>query len=140
MAESIASKEEISTRNFVAPSSEVVPLIRRWIRTTLRDMDAEDKTVDAQQIASELVTNAARVAGDREICVAVRRNADGSIVLVVRDPDPRGPALGLDPLADLDNDNPDCNGGRGLFIVGALARRWGWNPDRTGGKEVWAVL
>ncbi|MEU6037598.1 MULTISPECIES: ATP-binding protein [Actinomadura] len=34
----------------------------------------------------------------------------------------------------------DSEGGRGLFIVGALCEQWGWCPAEGGGKVVWAEL
>lgn len=35
---------------------------------------------------------------------------------------------------------PDGESGRGLFLVDALAERWGWVPRRAVGKIVWAEV
>jgi hypothetical protein len=37
-----------------------------------------------------------------------------------------------DPLADVDNDDLDSNGGRGLLLVDALADEWGYDLHEGG--------
>jgi signal transduction histidine kinase len=82
-------------------------------------------------VVSELVGNALRHGGGGEVGLVVR-GGDGVAVVEVRDGSPEGPVLGsgADPYAE---------SGRGLLIVAAVARDWGWAPC-AGGKAVWAVV
>lgn len=99
---------------------------RRYVRSTLDgvvDAAVQDAAV---LVVSEFATNAVRHAGSAfEVVVQVGSHvrievADTSADLPL-------PRIGAD------------RGGRGLHIVGALARRWGATPEPTG-KRVWAEL
>lgn len=84
---------------------------------------------DLQLVLSELVGNAHRHAGPP---VGYDVRPDGSDVLVVvedANPDP--------PPADLPTARDTAESGRGLHLVAALSRAWGWRPTPNG-KEVWA--
>lgn len=87
-----------------------------------------DLITDAQLVVSELVTNAVmHGAGDIELRLDL---ADGALSVCVCDggraePQRRGPGT-------------TAEGGRGLALVAMLTQDWGFRPDGTGGKEVWA--
>ena len=83
-------------------------------------------------LASELVTNSCRhaVAGDEPI--ALELEVEGDVVrLSVTDA-----GQGFEP--EVQRFDLDSESGRGLFIVDALADRWG--VERSGGTRVWAEL
>jgi anti-sigma regulatory factor (Ser/Thr protein kinase) len=92
-------------------------------------------------ITSELVTNAIAAShqaapsgtdpGDIVLRLTVRA---GELCIRVWDPDP------TPPPRDQALPDDDAEHGRGLFIVSALSKRWGWYPGRNGGKHVWAAL
>jgi anti-sigma regulatory factor (Ser/Thr protein kinase) len=107
--------------------------LAQWGLTRLRE--------PGEEITSELVTNAITAsrkaappstgplpvtvwitAGDTELCIRVW------------DPEPAPPPADPSLPGDL------AESGRGLFIVAALASRWGWHPAPNGGKYVWAAL
>ncbi len=76
---------------------------------------------------SELVTNAVLHAGS-DVEVAVQLTATAARVEVT---DASGEAVvPRDARSDEDS-------GRGLALVGSLARRWGVRPAPGGGKTVW---
>lgn len=102
--------------------------LMEWQMTELLD--------DASVIISELVTNAARLG--KIFSLTLRRTDRRTLRIEVEDssaevPKPR------DPLADLDREDPDDNGGRGLVLVEALSDRWGYEL-LPAGKIVWATL
>jgi anti-sigma regulatory factor (Ser/Thr protein kinase) len=94
-----------------------------------------------EEIATELVTNAIAASVQRApegtepqpvtIWLAVQ---DGELCIRVWDPDPTPPPRDQ-PLPGDDDEN-----GRGLLIVNAFSKRWGWHPGGNGGKYVWSVL
>ena len=87
---------------------------------------------DALLIVDELVTNAVQH-GQAEITLRLQRHDDG-INVGVRDAGesfvPPGPGLPA----------PDRMGGRGLYMVAALASSWGITPHSGTGKTVWFEL
>lgn len=83
---------------------------------------------DAVLVLSELVTNAVLHAGGAEHIVIVCD--DEWIRICVHDAGPEEAAP---------RHEAPVVGGRGLHIVGHLAREWGSTPS-DGGKDVWAVL
>lgn len=105
-------------------------------RADARRMCAEhhvplDRCHDLQVVLSELVGNACRHGGPP---VTYDLAADGHELLgTVADADPTPPpnAASLPDAADA------AESGRGLHIVAALSRRWGWRPAGTG-EAVWA--
>ncbi|MGW6291288.1 ATP-binding protein [Streptomyces sp. NPDC055058] len=49
-------------------------------------------------------------------------------------------AAGRRPPVAAPSSCPDGESGRGLLLVAALARRWGWGPREGVGKTVWAEV
>ena len=111
-----------------AMPSNIAPL-RRVVSDTLQGWDVSSVIDDIVLIVSELVTNAVRYDGPRvDLHVQLRA---GVLRVVVHDG-----ASAPDPTRGRDDDD---DGGRGLQIVEALARRWGIQPVPNG-KNVWAEL
>ncbi len=118
---------------------------RAFVPGVLVDWGLERLREDAELVASELVTNALRVA-----CVAgpapcaaasVRREMirvrlvllEGSLIIEVWDPAVARPA----PARVMD---PSAENGRGMLIVEALSAQWNSYDPAEGGKWVWAEL
>ncbi|MEU8308805.1 ATP-binding protein [Actinomadura sp. NPDC048955] len=102
-------------------------------------------TGDVALIASELVTNAVRHAGDGEIRVRFTREARGVLLEVWdacdRRPVCRRPAPSADAPPRTPAPDPGYDygmGGRGLLIVEELAAQCGVVPTEPRGKWVWA--
>lgn len=102
---------------------------RRFISQVLTgwDDDEGDLTDTVTLLVSELVTNAVLHAGS-EVEVSVRLTPTAARV-EVSDASSHGVAP-RDAAEDEDS-------GRGLALVGTLARRWGVRPCPGGGKTVW---
>lgn len=84
---------------------------------------------DAEVVATELVENA--VQHGRGGCDVTVELGIGTVTIGVRDDSPQPPRI-LHPA-------PDEPGGRGLILVQAMSREWGFHPV-GGGKMVWATL
>lgn len=115
---------------------------REFTHKQLANWGLELLTADAEAIASELFTNALTHATSpvrdpvrpvRLQLVFLRHRR--CLEIVMTDPSPRPPALAPDPGAAALAET-----GRGLYIIGALSRRWGWTRLAAGGKAVWAML
>ncbi|MCT2590532.1 ATP-binding protein [Streptomyces sp. N2-109] len=107
--------------------------VRRVVWTRLRRWGTDRETAsDAVVVASELLANAVQhgsTTGDRvRFRLAVN---EGQLRIAVSDASPRPPRR-----RQLDEEEER---GRGLFLVEALATRWGVEPA-GGGKRVWASL
>lgn len=121
------------------PTSGASAEARAFATATLRSWSLPDLVDDAIVIVSELVTNAVRhglppyaaAAGDRPIRLTVVRQGR-FVVFVVSDPSDRDPRV---RAAD-----DVCENGRGLHVIEALSRVWGWTPLPGSGKAVWAAL
>ncbi|MCW2944249.1 MAG: ATPase [Actinoallomurus sp.] len=123
-----------------AALDSAVPAIRGWVRITMRELGRPDRSTDAELIISELVTNAVHAAPGEILKVTAVADG-GESILAVWDPGPGVPVVAADLLGDLENDDFDRNGGRGLFLVMAVATEWGYTPTpENGGKWVWARL
>ncbi|MFD0684877.1 ATP-binding protein [Actinomadura fibrosa] len=109
------------------PVEAAVRTARDVVRTALEDWDRPDTNGDVELITSELVTNAIRNAST--VTLVLYLPDDKSAVVEVWDDNPDGPA---EVTADA-----HAEGGRGLQLVGALARAWGWRTTRDG-KVTWA--
>jgi DNA-binding NarL/FixJ family response regulator len=102
---------------------------RRFVSQVLTgwDDDEGDLTDTVTLLVSELVTNAVVHAGS-DVEVSVRLTPTAARIEVTD--------------ASADSINPrdatqDEDSGRGLALVGSLARRWGVRPAPGGGKTVW---
>jgi hypothetical protein len=98
-------------------------------RLALADWNIPEVADSALLIAAELATNAMKL-GD-VFSIALSRQGE-AVLIEVRDnseawPDRRSPAL-------------DRVDGRGLLLVAACSKDWGWTLDEQGGKTVWAVV
>ncbi|MFE0654205.1 ATP-binding protein [Streptomyces sp. NPDC059534] len=118
----------------VLPTPAAVTMAHRHVRDTVQDWTdtSPDSGVahTAEVVFSELATNAIRFAKHHPIPVAVRLT--GAVLrMEVHD---RGPALPAPTLPD-----DDSEGGRGLFLVGVLADRFGTTPTNSG-KSCWAEI
>jgi len=111
------------------PVAESVPAARRFVVDVLRAWGMEDLDVDAAIVISELATNALRHA-ETSFRAVLDRQQDG-VRLGVED-------AARDRLARRSPTSYDL-GGRGVDIVEALSRRWGWS-ELPSGKLVWAEL
>ena len=119
-----------------------VPCARLHTRQLMWEWGLDGLAENAELLVSELVTNAVQtMAGqEKQAVVGLRLSSDNARLLIeVWDVDPRPPApkdLGAGGIPDLEEE-----GGRGLFLVAALSRRWNWyltqNPT---GKVVWCEL
>jgi anti-sigma regulatory factor (Ser/Thr protein kinase) len=131
-----------------APDVEAVRAARVAVGAVLAGAGLEAALVSqALLVLSEIVGNAVRHARtDFTISVSVTGPAKAATApeaaaaartlrIEVFDLDTRPPAfMGIDP---------DSTGGRGLHIVAAIARDWGWQTAERGGgsgKVVWAEL
>jgi anti-sigma regulatory factor (Ser/Thr protein kinase) len=82
-------------------------------------------------LVTEMVTNSVKHAdGEGPIGLELRVGT-GAVLIAVTDS-----GHGFEPLAP--DPDPDAEAGRGLFIIDALADRWG--VDRAHGTRVWAEL
>lgn len=116
----------------LAPSLQSVEVARAQSRLVC-DQNGVDpqRCGDVTLIVSELVGNAVRHARPPlhfDLLVE-----DGELVVVVEDGDEHAPGDGAACCS------PDQEGGRGMFLVSALSRSWGWQP-LPAGKRVWARL
>jgi anti-sigma regulatory factor (Ser/Thr protein kinase) len=93
----------------------------------VRVWGCDDPLQIAALLTSELVTNAVRHAAET-IWVALELEPDSLLVVQASDDLPGEPVV-KPPSADAD-------GGRGMFLVDQLARRWGVHPTEAG-KVVW---
>jgi anti-sigma regulatory factor (Ser/Thr protein kinase) len=78
-----------------------------------------------------MVTNSVKHAGAEGTIGLELRVDGGAVAIAVTDPGP-----GFEPMAV--SPDLDAEAGRGLFIVDALADRWG--VDTAAGTRVWAEL
>jgi anti-sigma regulatory factor (Ser/Thr protein kinase) len=101
---------------------------RAFVRELLAAWDCDDEHEVAVLLTSELVSNAVLHAATR-VALEVRADPDGGMLrIAVRDQNGQLPVRREPSL--------DANGGRGIFLVDALARRWGADADEDG-KVVW---
>jgi anti-sigma regulatory factor (Ser/Thr protein kinase) len=121
------------------PTSASSRAAREFATTTLRSWGLNELVDDAVVIVSELVTNAVRhgvppyaaAAGDAPIKLSMVRQGL-FVVFIVTDPSDQDPRMR--PADDV------CENGRGLHVIEALSRVWGWTPLPGTGKAVWAAL
>ncbi|MGH3365993.1 MAG: ATP-binding protein [Nocardioidaceae bacterium] len=102
---------------------------RAWVCDLCRSHGLDDLCDNAGLLVTELVTNA--VLHARTDCEVAAEPAEHAIRITVTDHD----------LADVQVHPLDAAapGGRGLWIVAALATDWGITPHQTG-KSVWFTV
>ena len=117
---------------------------RLFIRQRLSSWGLNRLIGDAELVLSELVTNAVNVTGNHNpqprwselhnlALIKVQLVITGDCLLIeVWDRDPEPPEPKQPEQAD--------ETGRGLLIVGAFCRRWGYFYPESGGKSVWGEL
>ena len=103
--------------------------VRGFVGTTLGGWHLDELAFSLELIVSELVTNAIRY-GRPPCYLRLIRDIDG-LICEVSDASNAAPHLRRARTFD--------EGGRGLFIVAQLARRWGSRHTGTG-KSIWAEL
>ncbi|APU41207.1 MULTISPECIES: ATP-binding protein [unclassified Streptomyces] len=118
----------------LSPTPIAVPTARRQMRDAIAAWPTVPATSEAvhtaELVVSELVTNAVRYAGHQPISV-VAQLSDAVLRVEVSD---ASRALPKPALPD-----EDSEGGRGLFLVGVLADRFGTAPTESG-KCCWAEI
>ncbi|WP_406176081.1 ATP-binding protein [Streptomyces sp. NBC_00996] len=131
--------EHFVSRLELAAQIDTSPWARRHAKVVLSAWGLLAEHIDTVELCvSELVTNAARVteatpdAPVPRIALTLRRLST-ELVVEVADGDHRPPVRKV-------NVSPQSESGRGLFIVEALSKEWGYFQPPTGGKVVWCVL
>jgi anti-sigma regulatory factor (Ser/Thr protein kinase) len=127
-----------------AASPAEVRYARRWAADLLAHADPpprQDLIDTAVLLVSELVTNAIRAGAqapgragqpdDTRISLLITREV-GIVRIEVHDS-----VCGPVPMAC--DRNADAETGRGLAVITALSRKWGWRPGGCG-KVVWCEL
>ncbi|NEC04119.1 ATP-binding protein [Streptomyces sp. SID7909] len=135
------------SRLALADTPNAVALARLHTADVLVGWGASSEVVEtARLLVSELATNAVRHSEDGEASTSPPSShggvqtfelllevVSGAVRLSVWDREPRPPVLkkvGVDAM-----------GGRGIFIVAAMSRAWGYYPARSApGKVVWAEI
>ena len=107
-----------------------VPAARRFAGQAAADLGGDAECIDKTKLlVTEVATNAV-VHAHSPIRLTVQSGSSHDGVRVeVRDDDPTPPPLPQAPP-------PDATSGRGLWLVSALARRWGVNRNKKG-KTIW---
>lgn len=118
---------------------------RREVADSLRTWGLDGLQDTAELLASELVANAVTATGDRADHPLSYPELDGlaTVLLELRAEDTllrisvwdRTPAPPV--LKDVDFDS---EGGRGIYLVDRISRRWGHYEPATGGKVVWCEV
>ncbi|MGW2120150.1 ATP-binding protein [Streptomyces sp. NPDC001758] len=117
---------------------------RMLVRLTLARWNLADYVETAELVMSELVTNAVQATGltdpepkpwdiTAEHVIGVQLRATGmSLILDVWDRSSEAPVT--------KNPEEDAEGGRGLLLIGAMAKQWDVFRPHAGGKIVWAEI
>ncbi|WP_461016889.1 SpoIIE family protein phosphatase [Streptomyces daliensis] len=113
---------------FLDPRAQTAGQARRLARRALARWDLEELTDSVELLVSEVVTNAVRYA-ERPITLRLLRT--DTLRCEVGDDVPQLPRLRQARATD--------EGGRGLYLVNKMARRWGATRLSTG-KVVWFEL
>lgn len=118
------------------PDSGSPRAARSVTKVTLTEWSLGRLYEDAAIIVSELATNAIRhglalTSGGRVQLILIRYQ--DHLVCMVTDPAGEQPPLPQEP-------DYVAETGRGLHIIDAMSRAWGWTPLPRDGKAVWAAL
>ncbi|MFI0962373.1 SpoIIE family protein phosphatase [Streptomyces sp. NPDC021080] len=117
------------------PVGRSVATARSFVRDTLQGWGFADIVDDAVVLTSELVTNAVVHAGTSADVLCLRSDDGVRIEVADRYPEREIPLQ----AAAVTMGSPDREGGRGLQLCAALARRWGVDYTPTH-KQVWFQL
>ncbi len=117
-------------------SHDVAYVARLVLTGKLTDWHMTELLEDAKVVVSELVTNASKLG---EVFSLTLRCFPGKRLRIEVEDGSREVPVITYPLADVDTEDPDDNGGRGLVLVQALTDTWGTEPTENG-KVVWAEL
>ncbi|MEU4170275.1 SpoIIE family protein phosphatase [Streptomyces sp. NPDC026665] len=117
------------------PVGRSVATARSFVRDTLQGWGFADIVDDAVVLTSELVTNAVVHAGTSADVLCLRSDDGVRIEVADRYPEREIPLQ----AAAINMGSPDREGGRGLQLCAALARRWGVDYTPTH-KRVWFQL
>jgi hypothetical protein len=98
-------------------------------KLALTDWNLSELSDNALLIAAELVTNAMKL-GD-VFSIALSRHS-GAVLIEIRDTSEASPDRRFLALDRVD--------GRGLLLVAACSKDWGWRLEEQGGKTVWAIV
>ena len=116
----------------VLPAAPTAPAEARAVVEAIGSDLPEPVLVDAKLLLTEVVANAINHGsrGMQAVIIRIVRNHFVRVEVVdpgpMFNPDPRPPGTG-------------AGGGRGLFLVDAVAHAWGVEPDEAG-KKVWFEL
>ena len=120
----------------LGPLPSGVPCARLHARQLAWEWGLAGLGDDTELLVSELLTNAVAAARATEPILPVRLwllSDTTQIAILVWDANPQPPAR-----TETDD---DAESGRGLLLVGAISRRWGWYATHdTTGKVVWALI
>jgi anti-sigma regulatory factor (Ser/Thr protein kinase) len=120
-----------SVEMHLSPTVWAPEVVRGWLRGNLRAWGLDGLSDVAELLATELVTNVVEHVGT-PMSVRASRQQD-LIRLEVDDPSPEPPVLESSGSSD--------DHGRGVFLVDALAGRWGAiRHPGDDGKTVWFEL
>ncbi len=124
-----------------------VPSARLHARHVLREWGLAAQADDGELVVSELVTNGVQASrAMTHAAIRLRLASDrAQVVICVWDASPQ-PPVRVDATEDAEH-------GRGLLLVEAVSKRWGWFPAQPGntqsrgaqadsqhGKVVWAIV
>jgi anti-sigma regulatory factor (Ser/Thr protein kinase) len=106
-------------------------LLRRFLAHCVLLVDSDVDEADATLVLSELATNAIEYGQAETLSVALLFGPD-SLSIEVTDGNPDGPIARL-------RSTDHTEKSRGLDIVEAVSRQWGWRAEGPG-KTVWATV
>jgi hypothetical protein len=102
---------------------------RMLLRLALAEWNMSGLADNALIIAAELVTNAMKIGEVFDLTLSCR---DGTVMIEVSDSSEAAP--------DRQRRSFDRVDGRGLLLVEACSKDWGWRLEDQGGKTVWALV
>jgi hypothetical protein len=102
---------------------------RILMRLALAEWNMSGLADNALIITAELVTNAMKIGEVFHLALSCR---DGTVMIEVSD--------GSEASPDRQRRSFDRVDGRGLLLVEACSKDWGWRLEDQGGKTVWALI
>ncbi|WP_285631645.1 ATP-binding protein [Actinoallomurus iriomotensis] len=128
-AGSAGAAERLRYRFPLPPHPIAAEQARIVARLALADFGMDAVIDDALLIAVELVANAVKVG---EVFHLTLTRQSGAVLIEVSDSSEAAPERQRHSFDRVD--------GRGLLLVEACSKDWGWRLETTGGKTVWALL